>query len=131
MNAYPNFSLVQMCYNAFQFLLYVICYRPSLLWRLELREDGYRCRQKVLPNLHGSHHLDAVRVTNEAEQMSRSVPEAAGIAIAVTSAGPEDDLNQSLSEDPTAGETPLSSLEVSLTGGEEGEWDREREYSDD
>lgn len=106
-------------------IAYVVCYRPSLLWRLELREDGYRCRQKVLPNLLGSHHLDAVRVTNEADQASRSVPEAAGIAIAVTSAGSEDDPNQSLSEDPTAGEMQLSSLEVSLTG-EEGEYERER-----
>ena len=96
------------------------------MWRLELREDGYRCRQKVLPNLLGSHHLDAVRVTNEAEQASRSVPEAAGIAIAVTSAGSEDDPNQSLSEDPMTGETQLSILEVSLTG-EEGECMKRRE----
>lgn len=104
----------------------VVLIRPSLLWRLELKEDNYRCRQKVLPNLTGSHHLDAVRVSpsSKAEVVSRNVNEASdgavGLALAVTSAGSEEDPNQSLLEESfAAAELQLSSLELTLT--EEGQ----------
>lgn len=41
--------------------------RPTLLWKLDMKEDSSRRKMKLLPNINGSNHSDAIRSTTREE----------------------------------------------------------------
>ena len=59
-------KLVFVCEHSHIYLSeFIFSHRPTLLWRLDMREDSHRRRMKLLPNPNGSMHTEAVRSVGE------------------------------------------------------------------